>query len=575
MIQYTISCANRMSQNIQIKLVFEATGGQTVELGLPAWRPGRYELQTYAKNIFGVKAYGADKKTLFIVKTQRNTWALSTLSDGPVEVLYEYSCTQFDAGGSWIDDSIIYINPINSLFYLKGREEEPCTLSLDFPQSSGAVAGNLSFTKGTAQAEHYFRLADSPFFISAQQGHDYYQLNGVTYHIWTHGEIAYDREVLLKHFSDFTYVQVANMETFPEKEYHFLLLLLPFTHYHGVEHQQSTVITLGPAQDLAKTNLYEELISISSHELYHAWNICKIRPAELNPYRLDKENYFRTGFVAEGITTYLGEYFLRQSGFFSEERFLLEIEQWLNRHRLHRGLQRASLADSSFDLWVDGYSASSADYKVSIYVAGALSAVALDLKIRLANPSQSVFNLMRTLYQETALKHKSYTENSLQENIRALIGKEEENFWNQCITGHSVDIYVSEVLKQFGVSVKTVSAYYDHERLLGIKLKPNSTKLEIAKLQENSPAAQYFMIDDIILAVNNIKMHTLHQLQTALEITHLPEFSVLRKGREVAFSIRLEDGTNYWATTSVQKNSEASVEQKLRYENWMANKSKL
>jgi predicted metalloprotease with PDZ domain len=572
MIHYTISCINRMSQNVQIKLIFEAKGGQTIELGLPAWRPGRYEFQTYAKNIFGVKAYGADKKALPIIKTQRNTWALSALSDGPVEVFYEYSCTQFDAGGSWIDDTLIYINPINCLFYLKGRENEPCTLTLDFPDTSSPTASNLSFVKGTAQAKHYFQLADSPFFISAQQGHEQYELDGVRYHIWTHGEIAYDKKVLLKHFAAFTYVQVVNMEVFPEKEYHFLLLLLPFTHYHGVEHQQSTVITLGPAQDLAKAHLYEELISISSHELYHAWNICKIRPAEMYPYRLEEENYFRTGFVAEGVTTYLGEYFLRQSGFFSEERFLLEIEQWFNRHRLHRGLQRASLADSSFDLWLDGYTASSADHKVSIYVAGALSAIALDLKIRLANPGQSIFNLMRTLYQEKALQHKGYTELSLQEDIRSLIGKEEKNFWDQCITGHSVDLYVTEVLKQFGISVKTVSAYYDHERLLGIKLKPNSTKLEIAKVQEGSPSAPYFMMDDIILAVNDTAMHTLHQLQAELEISQLPKFSVQRKGREVSFSIRIEDGTNYWATTSVQKNSEASDEQKLRYEDWMRTK---
>lgn len=571
MIQYIISCSNRLSQNIQIKLFFEAKGDEIIELGLPAWRPGRYEFQTYARNIFGVTAYSSDKKPLAITKRTRNTWSIEPVA-GPVEIFYQYSCTQFDAGGSWIDDSLLYINPINCLFYIKGREKEPCTLELDFHDTSIPVASNLSFNQGIAQADHYFRLADSPFFISTQQGHDHYELDGVTYHIWTHGEIAYDKEILLKHFAAFTYVQVTQMETFPEKEYHFLLLLLPFTHYHGVEHHQSTVITLGPAQDLAKAHLYEELISISSHELYHAWNICKIRPAEMYPYRLHEENYFRTGFVAEGITTYLGEYFLRQSGFFSEERFLLEIEQWFNRHRLHRGLQRASLAESSFDLWVDGYAASSADYKVSIYVAGALSAIALDLNIRLANPGQSIFNLMRTLYQEKALKFEGYTEHALQKYIQTLIGEETQNFWNHCITGHAVDHYVSEALELFGISVKSVSAYYYHERLLGIKLKPSSAKLEVAKIQEGSPAVQHFMVDDVLLTVNNTPLNTLKELQAALEISQRPLFSVLRKGREVSFSMPLEDGHDYWATTSVQKNSEASDEQKLRYEDWMASK---
>jgi predicted metalloprotease with PDZ domain len=557
-----------MSQNIQIRLFFEVKGEQIVELGLPAWRPGRYEFQTYARNIFGVKAYGRNKQRLPITKTARNTWSISDAMEGRIEICYEYSCTQFDAGGSWIDDTLIYINPINCLFYVKGREEEPCSLSLNLPDTS-SVASNLSFSKGTASAEHYFRLADSPFFISKQQAHQQYQVDDTTYHIWTHGAVAYDKEMLLKHFTAFTDVQVAAMETFPEKEYHFLLLLLPFTHYHGVEHQQSTVITLGPAEDLAKPHLYEELISISSHELYHAWNICKIRPSELLPYRLYEENYFRTGFVAEGITTYLGEYFLRKSGFFTEERFLLEIEQWLNRHRQHKGLERLSLSDSSFDLWVDGYIGSSADYKVSIYVAGALSAIALDLNIRLANPKQSIFNLMRTLYQEKALQGMGYTEESLQKDIRSLLGAEEKAFWEHCITGHSVDTYVSGALEQFGISVTSISSPYVHERLLGIKLKPSNTKLEITKLKEGSPASLFFMADDVIQSVNAVAVNTTEALQAELIKSHHPSFQVWRKGRTITFAIVVEEGHDYWPVTRVKKNSEASDEQKLRYDDWM------
>lgn len=568
MIQYTISCANRISQNVQISLFFEVNGHQTVELGLPAWRPGRYEFQTYARNILGVLAFDEQKRALPITKTARNTWSVKPNGPGSVEIHYQYSCTQLDAGGSWIDDTLFYINPINCLLYVKGRELESCNLTLDLEESS-TIASNLLFQQGTAQAEHYFRLADSPFFISSLQGHETYQVNGIAFHIWTHGEIAYDKAALLAHFRSFTVVQLAAMHAFPEKEYHFLLLLFPFTHYHGVEHQQSTVITLGPAQDLAKAHLYEELISISSHELYHTWNICKIRPAEMYPYRLQEENYFRTGFVAEGITTFLGEYFLRQSGFFSEERFLLEIEQWLNRHLLHRGLERASLSDSSFDLWVDGYVGTSADFKVSIYVAGALSAIALDLQIRLANEDKSIFDLMRTLYEEKALKGEGYTEDTLHKEIQSLIGDEEQNFWNHCITGHFITPYVSKALEEFGISVERVSSVYCHERLLGIKFKPASTKLEVAKIYIDSPASFLFMTDDQLLSVNDKPIHTLKELQEELDGSLYAKFTVLRKGRELSFSIRIDDTGDYWAMLSVKKNSEASDEQKLRYKNWM------
>ncbi len=569
MIQYTLSCTNRMSQNVQIKVFIEVNSGQPLELGLPSWRPGRYEFQTYARNIFEVHAYDPQNRALPLYKTERNTWIVEPNEQGNVEIRYQYSCTQLDAGGSWVDDVLIYINPINCLFYVKGREEESCTLTLDLPNDSSTIASNLAFKNRTALAEHYFRLADSPFFMSSQQGHETYQVNGIIFHVWTHGEIAYDKIALLAHFRAFTAVQLSSMHVFPEKEYHFLLLLFPFTHYHGVEHQQSTVITLGPAQDLAKSHLYEELISISSHELYHAWNICKIRPAEMYPYRLHEENYFRTGFVVEGITTYLGEYFLRQSGFFSEDRFLLEIEQWLSRHLMHRGLQRASLSDSSFDLWVDGYVGSSADFKVSIYVAGALSAIALDLQIRLANENKSIFDLMRTLYQEKSLKGEGYTEATLHQEIQSLIGKEEQNFWSHCIAGHFVVPYVTKALEEFGIAVKIVSSAYSHERLMGIKFKSTYTKLEVAKLQINSPSATFFMTDDQLLSVNGQTISTVKELEEGLKISQYTKFTVLRKGREVSFSIRVEMGGDYWAMARVEKNSEASDEQKLRYYNWM------
>ncbi|MDB5274652.1 MAG: peptidase [Chitinophagaceae bacterium] len=573
MMQYTISCANRLTQIIQISLSFEVLGEDSLELCLPAWRPGRYEFQHYARNLFAIKGYDGNQKNLDVHKTDRNSWLIPHPTKGIITISYQYSCTQLDAGGSWIDDALIYINPINCLLYLKEREHESCQLTLDFPDTTVQPATHLLFKDRKAQVENYFRLVDSPFFLSQQQEHVRYEIGGTTFHIWTHGDFFFSKEKLIEDFKAFTAVQLAAMEAFPEKEYHFLLLLLPFTHYHGVEHHQSTVITLGPAQELAKPALYEELISISSHELYHAWNICKIRPREMYPYRLHQENYFRTGFVAEGITTYLGEYFLRQSNFFSEERFLLEIEQWFNRHHMHRGVERASLADSSFDLWVDGYVNTSADYKVSIYVAGALSAIALDLQIRLKNPNQSIFNLMQTLYKEKALKLEGYTESYLQKVIQSFIGDEEKNFWNHCITGHSVDVYVSQALEQFGIAVKKISSFYYHERVFGIKLKPSSPKLEIAKIQVDSPAAAFFMTDDVLLAVNNKTMNTLQELQGEIELSQYPAFTILRKGREISFSIPIKNEGDYWATTSVQKNSGASDEQKLRYNDWMKDRS--
>lgn len=568
MIHYKLTVEKPLSQDVQVSLTLEVTSLEIIDLALPAWRPGRYEFQQYARNIYSVQARLNDLP-LTIKKTSRNTWQIHPYKTGKLTIEYFYHCTQLDAGGSWIDDELFYINPINCLLYIPRWQNNSCTLSIDAPHWAMDKVCGLTGEDNTFHFPSYFQLADSPFFLSKQLTKVKYAINDYTFNVYIHGTISFDLEKLSREFENFSTAQINAMGSFPEKAYHFLLLLFPFQHYHGVEHHCSTVITLGPSDKLSETELYDELISISSHELYHAWNICKIRPKEMYPYRLQEENYFRTGFVAEGITTYLGEYFLRQSDFFSEERFLLEIEQWLNRHRMHRGVQRASLSDSSFDLWVDGYIATSADYKVSIYVAGALSAISLDLLIRSQDETKNLFDLMRTLYASKALKQEGYDEQYLKEEIKKLIPATAESFWKACIEGHEVDHFVIEQLSNVGISVVEKSSDYLHERLLGIKIKPSANKVEISKIRVDSVAADVFMVDDVIASANGVRVTTLQELEIALFEPNIVEFVVLRKGRELRFTLPVPTTTNHWSSLQVQKNNDASENQKRRYKEWM------
>ena len=68
----------------------------------------------------------------------------------------------------------------------------------------------------------------------------------------------------------------------------------------------TTVITLGPSHQVFK-DLYKELLGVSSHELYHVWNVKSIRPTDMLPYNFSHENYSELGYVYEGVTTYMGD----------------------------------------------------------------------------------------------------------------------------------------------------------------------------------------------------------------------------------------------------------------------------
>ena len=106
----------------------------------------------------------------------------------------------------------------------------------------------------------------------------------------------------------------------------FLFQITPYSSYHGVEHHKSTVILLGPSYNIFNS-FYTELLGVSSHELYHVWNVKNIRPKAMLPYNFSFENYTDMGYVTEGVTTYMGDRILFESGVFSLDQYFKELQK--------------------------------------------------------------------------------------------------------------------------------------------------------------------------------------------------------------------------------------------------------
>jgi len=440
---YTVNCYNTEQHILHITLHLQQVDAPVIDLQLPAWRPGRYELSNYAKNILSVAGYTLDNELLFIEKTNRQRWRLHMNGHTAAVIRYEYYAQQMDAGNSWLDDNLVYINFINCLMYAEGRMDEPCQVTMQMPEHYQIACGLPATALHTLAAADYYQLADSPLIAAPELVHHTYTVGQTLFHIWAYGGDAIpalsatetDWRRVVADFKGFTQVQIAQMGEFPQADYHFMLFLLPYQHYHGVEHRNSTVMTLGPAEQLSGS-LYDELLGLASHELYHAWNICQIRPKELLPYDLTQENYFPTGYVAEGVTTYYGDLFLARSGFFSGERYYSELTRTLNRHFTQSNAARLSLVESSFDLWVDGYTVGIPNRKVSIYHKGALAALILDLEIRqLTNNQKSLDDVMRLLWQRFGKTGIGYTHYDYVQIAEEIAGQPLMEYFDECITG--------------------------------------------------------------------------------------------------------------------------------------------
>ncbi|MBP6409777.1 MAG: M61 family peptidase [Pseudarcicella sp.] len=400
-ITYKVTVDNFEQHIVLLEVCVRDLHESFVEFQLPAWRPGRYELQNFAKNVLDVQAVGTISNNLLIQKKTKDLWFVEKDKSEDIIVSFRYYANLINAGSSYVDKSVCYFNFVNFAPYIVGFQEFDCELILSLPKDFKLACG-LTFQKISSSnySEYksistWSRIVDSPLLASASLFCKTYSVDKSVFYVWFLGDYIPDWEKLLTDFRSFTQFQIDHIGAFPEADYHFINLILPVPHYHGVEHRNSTMIVMGPDknhQQYDGKGLYQEILGISSHELFHAWNICKVRPKELLPYDFSKENYFNTGFVVEGITTYLGDLFLVHSGVFTVDEYLKELETTVRRHLENDDSASLSLLDSSFDLWLDGYSQAVPNRRVSIYQKGALVALMLDLKIR------SKFDHQRSIY---------------------------------------------------------------------------------------------------------------------------------------------------------------------------------
>jgi predicted metalloprotease with PDZ domain len=451
---YHISTSDIHTQFIDITYTISDNEQSEIDIQLPAWRPGRYELQNFAKNIQFIEAISNTGQKLNIHKITKDRWRIETDGQKQLQVRYAYYAVVQNAGTSYIDDNYWYLNFINFCFYTEGRIDEPCTITLDLPKNYEIACGLKTIAPHTLKANDFYELVDCPLLASKTLQHASYTVQDIVFHVWIQGNISPDWKRILDHFTAFSKEQVAMMGDFPEKDFHFLNLILPTPYYHGVEHRNSTMVVLGP--DEATEELYNDLLGVSSHELFHAWNIIRIRPAELLPYDFTKENYFQTCFVAEGCTTYYGDLFLRRAGVFDDASYLKELYVYMKRHFENSGEAHQSLLESSFDLWLDGYEKGIPNRKVSVYHKGALVALILDLHLRqISNHIHSLDTVMQHMWQKFGKPFIGYTLEDYIEIVESIAGENLDWYWNTCIRSNEpLESLLTEKLKLVGIEFK-------------------------------------------------------------------------------------------------------------------------
>ena len=426
--KYTLSMAKE--NWLQIEFEFQPKKLGRVKIDLPIWRPGRYQVQNFAKNIPEIKAFQRDTRIL-IQKVELSSWEVEVLEWAPIKLVYTYYAVQRDAGGSVANGQMLYINFINCLLCPKGFENQACSIAIKFP-TAWKFATSLTHKNPFFVAKSYRELVDSPF-LAAPQIHSFaWKNSGIDFYLEGIGPPTIFNEKLLASYQKIVEYQLAYMGASPIKKYHFLLWICPEPFYHGVEHTHSTMMVMGPED----RECYDDLIGLASHEFFHVWNIATIRPKPLLPYRYGEITYFETAWIVEGVTTYLGDWFLKASGVISEEEYLNLL---LGNLKLHFDRDRysvQSLTESSMDLWLDGYGPSTPGKRVSIYFKGAIVALGLDLMIQQKfNGTRSLKDIMQRLNARFGNLKRGYEQSDFFSIAEEVYEAPLTDFWDLWVLG--------------------------------------------------------------------------------------------------------------------------------------------
>jgi predicted metalloprotease with PDZ domain len=389
-------------RTVRVGMHFDVGGAGPVLLSVPAWTPGAYEISNYARKVSAFEAKSAGHQLAWD-KTDYDTWRVRPAAAGTVDVGFDFLADTLDNAMAWSKPDFLLLNGTNVFPFPEG-------IGLEFPSrvSVTTAPGWRILTgldpdggPGRYRAGNYHDLVDMPFFIGR------FDLDSAMVDANWHRLASYPenqlrgpaRRTLWDQIKAFLPAEARVFGETPWKVYSTMLIFDPsFGGGSALEHQSSHVGIYHPG--FMGTPL---LASITAHEIFHAWNVKRLRPAEMVPYRYDQPEPTTLLWVSEGITDYYSDLALVRGGVIDSTVFLSLTDG--KRQKVDE-LPPVALEDASLSTWIHPTDGTADIY----YDKGSLAGFLLDVLIRDASDNRkSLDDVMRALYRSAFKNAKGFT----------------------------------------------------------------------------------------------------------------------------------------------------------------------
>jgi len=441
-VRYIISLADLDKHLVQVTVEIPA-GVDSHKLQLPVWN-ALYQVRDFSQYMNWIRAETASGDALAMVQLNKSRWRIDGAEHG-ARVVYEMFSDGPGSYGAQLNSHHAFFNLAEILLYADDLRRQSAEIEIRGLPANWKIATPLSQKGAVYTAENYDRLVDSPVEIGTFAEQDFTGRCG-QYRVildWginqeeqgTSGKSDGVLNRLIPPLRQVVSSATEWMDDCPFQSYMFIYHASDSPGGGGMEHAYGTAIAL-PAKDF--DDISDRLLSFSSHEFFHLWNVKRIRPQSLEPVDYTKENYTPALWFSEGVDSTVGEYVCLRAHVFDERQYLAHLSEEITEVENRPAHRTQSVEESSLDAWLEKYPYYGLSVRsISYYIKGELLGVLLDLTMREASDDRSSLrDLFRWMNSHYAKQGKFFGDSTaVREAAETISHAELAEFFRKYVSG--------------------------------------------------------------------------------------------------------------------------------------------
>lgn len=412
-VRYTIAFPNAVHHEARVTATFSAVPRGVLHVRMARSSPGRYALHEFSKNVYNLLASDGSNKPLAVNRPDPYGWDVTPGADGVVSLSYTLYGDRTDGTYVGIDQQHAHLNIPATLCYALGLEGRQAEVKIEMPAGwQAATQLRPGSEKNTFTAPNLQYLMDSPISLGPQQIRSWKEGDQTIELAALYQGPAAELDAYAKSIQKVVKEQKAvfgELPTFDFARYTFLADYLTQATSDGMEHRNSTSVT--SPRPLRDEDGLKNLGTVS-HEFFHAWNVERLRPKDLEPFDFQRVNMSDALWLAEGFTQYYGRLALRRAKLIEDEDFFDDISRWVNLRLNSPGARYSSAIDMSRQAAFNDAATSidprnTVNTTLSYYDQGAGLALVLDMQLRQFHRT-SLDKVMQAMWQQYGKKQENY-----------------------------------------------------------------------------------------------------------------------------------------------------------------------